>query len=104
MDIVFLEMCLENNIIPKFLNFCVRNLHLKTTCAHYSCQMKLLREETSVKKYKVKTFEKDFILLKRKLREILGTIDYTHLCSLFLNKNDSKLQHQQDIHSKNFLI
>ena len=62
--------------------------------------MKLLREEIFVQKSKVKTLEKDFIVLKRKSRETLGLIDYTHLCCLFLNKNDRKLKHQQDIHSK----
>ena len=62
--------------------------------------MKLLREKISVGKSKVKTLEKDFILLKRKLREILGIVDYTHICSSFLNKNDRKLKHQEDIHSK----
>ena len=36
--------------------------------------MKLLREEISVKKSKVKTSEKDFIVLKRKLKEALGMI------------------------------
>ena len=39
-------------------------------------------------------------MLKRKLRETLGIIDYTHICCLFLNKNDKKHKHQQDIHSK----
>ena len=62
--------------------------------------MKLLREEIFVKKSKVKTFEKDFIVLKRKSRETLGIIDYTHLCCLFFNKNDRKLKHQQDTNSK----
>ena len=62
--------------------------------------MKLLREEISVEKFKVKTFEKDFLVLKRKLRETLGIIDYTHLCCLVLNKSDRKLKHQQDIDSK----
>ena len=100
MDIVFLETCLENKIIPKFLNFRLSNLHLKTPRAYFSCQMKLLREEISVKKSNVKTFEKDFIVLKRKLRETLGIIDYTLICCLFLNKNDRRLRHQQDIHSK----
>ena len=100
LDIVFLETCLENKIIPKFLNFRISNLHLKTSYAYHSCQMMLLREEISVKKSKVKAFEKDFIVLKRKLRKILGIIDYTHICRLFLNKNDRKLKHQQDIHSK----
>ena len=66
LDVVFLETCLENKIIPKFLNFRVSSLHLKTSSAYHFCQMKLLREETSFKKSKVKAFEKDFIVLKRK--------------------------------------
>ena len=91
MDIVFLETCVENKIIAKFLNFCVSNLHLKTSRSYHSCQTKLLKEEISVEKSKVKTFEKDFILSKRKLIETLGIIDYTHICCLFLSKNDRKL-------------
>ena len=39
-------------------------------------------------------------MLKRKLREALGSVDYTHICFLFLNKKNRKLKHQQDIHSK----
>ena len=53
-----------------------------------------------MKKCKMKTFEKDFIVLKRKLRGTLGIIDHTHICCLFLNKNNRKLKNQQDIHSK----
>ena len=64
--------------------------------------MLLLREEISVKKSKVKAFEKDFIVLKSKLREALGIIHYTHICCLFFNKSDRKFKHQQDIHSKKF--
>ena len=48
----------------------------------------------------MKTLEKDFNPRKRKLRGTLGIIDYTHICCLFLNKNDKKLKNQQDIHSK----
>ena len=48
----------------------------------------------------MKTLENDFNTRKRKLRGILGIIDYTHVCCLFLNKNDKKLKNQQDIHSK----
>ena len=95
LDIVFLETCLENKIISKFLNFRVSNLHLKTSRAYHSCQMKLLREEISVKKSKVKTFKKDFIVLKRKSRETLRIIGL-NLYMLFLNKNDRKLKSQKN--------
>ena len=46
--------------------------------------------------------ENDFNTRKRKLREILGIIDYTHVCCLFLNKNDKKLKNQQNIKKKLF--
>ena len=95
LDIVFLETCLENKIIPKFLNFRVSNLHLKTSRAYHSCQMKLLREEISVKKSKVKAFKKDFIVLKRKSRETLRIIGLNPYM-LFLNKNDRKLKSQKN--------
>ena len=104
LDIVFLETCLENNIISKFLNFRVSNLHLKTSRAYYSCQLKLLKEDMSVKKSKVKTFEKDFIVLIRKLRETLGIMDCTHLCCLFLSKYDRKLNVNKISTLKSFLI
>ena len=94
LDIVFLETCLENKIIPKFLNFRVSNLHLKTSRAYHSCQMKLLREEISVKKSKVKAFKKDFVL-KRKSRETLRIIGLNPYM-LFLNKNDRKLKSQKN--------
>ena len=99
LDLLFLEACLENQVIPKFLNFRVNNLHLKTSCAYHACQLKLLREEISFKRSRMKSLEKDFNTRKRNLRGTLGIIDYTHVC-LFLNKNDRKLKNQQDIHSK----
>ena len=36
----------------------------------------------------MKSLEKDFNTRKRKLRGTLGIIDYTHVCSLVLNKNE----------------
>ena len=43
---------------------------------------------------------KDFNNRKRKLGGTLGIIDYAHVCCLFLNKNNKKLENQQDIYSK----
>ena len=100
LDLLFLEACLENQVIPKFLNFRVNNLHLKTSRAYHACQLKSLREEISFKRSRMKSLEKDFNTRKRNLRGTLGIIDYTHVCCLFLNKNDRKLKNQQDIHSK----
>ena len=38
--LLFLEACLENQVIPKFLNFRISNLHLKTSRAYHACQLK----------------------------------------------------------------
>ena len=59
-----------NEIIPKFSNFRVRNLHLKTSVTCHTCQMKLLREEKSVSKSKVKTSRKISSCLKEKLERL----------------------------------
>ena len=45
LELLFLEACLHNQMIPKFLIFCVNNLHFKTSCAYHACQVKLLREK-----------------------------------------------------------
>ena len=97
LDLLFLGTCLENHVIPKFLNFCVSNLHLKASRAYHVCQLKLLLEEISLKRSRVKTLEKDFNTRKKKLRGTLGIIDCTHVCCLFLNKNDKTLKNKQYI-------
>ena len=52
LDLTFLLSCLQNNIIPKFLNFRVSNSYLKSSRAYHACQIKLLKEEISLKKIK----------------------------------------------------
>ena len=59
LDLLFLEACLENQVIPKFLNFHVSNLHLKTSRAYHACQLKLLREEISFKRSRMKTLKNE---------------------------------------------
>ena len=65
LDLLFLGTSLENHVIPKFLNFRVSNLHLKTSRAYHVCQLKLLLEEISLKRSRVKTLEKDFNTRKK---------------------------------------
>ena len=65
LDLLFLEACLENEVIPKF-NFHVSNLHLKTSRAYHACQLKLPREEISFKQSRMKSLEKKKV--KRNIR------------------------------------
>ena len=100
LDLTFVIACLHNNIIPMFLNIRVSNSYLKSSRAYHACQIKLLKEEISLKKSRIRTLEKDFNNRKKQLRQALGIIDFTHVICLFLTKNDRKLAHHQNIHSK----
>ena len=88
LNLTFLIACLDNNTLPNFLNFRVCNSYLK--CPRVVCQIKLHKEEISIKKSRIRTFEEDFNSRKEKLKETLDIIDYTHLFCLFFTKNDGK--------------
>ena len=79
LDLTFLMACLHNNIIPKFLNFRVSDLFLKSSHAYHACQIKLFKEEISLKKSRIRTLEKDFNNRKQQLRQALGITDFTHV-------------------------
>ena len=75
LDLTFLIACLPSNIVPKFLNFCVSN-------SYHACQIKLLKEEISLKKSRIRTGIRYY---------------WFYSCYLFLTKNDRKLAHYQNI-------
>ena len=101
LELTFLVACLHNNIIAKFLNFRVGNSYLKSSRVYHVCQIKLIKEEISLKKSRIIILEKDFNNRKEKLRGTLGLIiDYAHVICLFQTQNDRKLSHHQNIHSK----
>ena len=58
LGLTFLIACLHNNIIPKFLNFGVSNSYLKSSHAYYACQIKLLKEEISLKNQELEHWRK----------------------------------------------
>ena len=49
LDIGFIEKCIQNNLIPKFVQFKVTNRNLRDSKAYKQCQRKLLRQELSEK-------------------------------------------------------
>ena len=103
LDLPFLVACLYTNITPKFLNFRVSNSYMKSSRAYHAYPIKLLKEEISFKKSRIRTLEKYFNNMKEKLRDTLGITDNIHVISLFLTQNDRKLAHHQNIHSKKLL-
>ena len=68
LDLLFLEACLENQVIPKCLNFQVSKLHLITSRAYHACQRKLLRDEISFKQSTTKVLKKYFNTRKKKVK------------------------------------
>ena len=101
LELTFLVACLHNNIIAKFFNFRVGNSYLKSSRVYHACQIKLIKEEISFKKSRIRILEKDFNNRKEKLGEMLGLIiDYTQVICLFQTQNDRKLAHHQNIHSR----
>ena len=59
---------------------------MKSSHAYHACQLKLLKEEISIKKVRIRTLG--------------GIIDYTRIICLFLTQHDKRLAHHQNIHSK----
>ena len=49
-DVEFLQICLDNNLTPKFVRFKVTNSALKSSKAYRDCQVKLLKQELANKK------------------------------------------------------
>ena len=50
LDVEFIQLCIENNLVPKFVQFKVPNSALRSSKAYRDCQTKLLKEELSNKR------------------------------------------------------
>ena len=59
LDIDFLNTCLKNNVMPKFVQFCVFKKDLRISTAYRHCQIKLLKQEISNKKRNLRTLRRD---------------------------------------------
>ena len=100
LDVEFLQICLDNNLIPKFVRFKVTNSALKSTKAYRDCQLKLLKQELSNKKSARRTTNLQLQKLKNELVRTMSLVDYSHIISLFLKSNDANLAKCQDVHKK----
>ena len=100
LDMEFLEICSENNLMPKFLNFKVTNTSLRDSKAYRDCQLKLLKQEIQSKKSQHRTKEKELKTLQNELVRTLSLVDYSHIISLFLKSNDDTLSKCKEIHKK----
>ena len=64
LDVEFLQICYDNKLMPKFLNFKVTNAGLRDSKTYRECQLKLLKQELANKKSHYKTASTEIKKLK----------------------------------------
>ena len=72
LDLQFLCKCVDNNVMPNFLNFRLANSHLKYSSTYRLCHLNLLREEIRQKKSALRSLQEEFSSLKVSLQMILS--------------------------------
>ena len=100
LDIDFLNACLKNNIIPKFVQFRVSNKDLRNSTACRQCQIKLFKQEISNKKRNLRTLGRDLTSVRNELSLKLSFIDLNHVCKLFLIGIDKAILKHKQIQNK----
>ena len=99
MESSFLNLCVENNVIPKFIQFRVTNKELWNFTAYKKCLNKLSQQEVINNKRRHRLPEKALKSVKDELLLSISLFDYNYVCNLFLVKNDKFLRSHQKIHS-----
>ena len=100
LDIEFLETCLKNGLMSKFLNFKVANSTLRSSKSYKEYQLKLLRQELFNKKSKCRSENNEFKVLRNEILSILSVVDFTHLITVFTNSNHEILRKVQETRKK----
>ena len=100
LDIEFLETCLKNSLMPKFLNLKVANSTLHSSKSYKDCQLKSLRKGISNKKSRGRSKNNEFKVLRNEIVSILSVVDFTHLTTVFTNSNDKILRKVQETRKK----
>ena len=88
----FLNLYVENKVIPKFIQFRVANKELWNSVAYRKYLNKLLQQEFINEKQRYRLLEKDLKSVKDEFLLSINLFDYDHVCNLFLVKNDKFLR------------
>ena len=70
LDLQFLNICEDHNVIREFLRFKVANATIRTSLTYKRCQKKLLREEIYNKKLLVSQLDRDSKLLYKNVKQL----------------------------------
>ena len=99
LDITFLRTCVENDVIPTFLNFKVSSSRLRGSRVYMECQKKLLCDEIAFKVVHLEKLNRDFKQLGDDLKSVISYFDLTHVINLSTKCNISaikKVEHIQN--------
>ena len=91
LDITFLEVCIEQDVMPTFVQFRTANKNLRKSESYSSCQRVLLRQELDNKKLKQTEDTRALETIRSELRDTMSSLDFLFITSLFLEKNRSML-------------
>ena len=59
LDLEFLNLCVENNVIPKFIQFCISKKEFRNFVAYRKCLNKFSQQEVIAKRGRYRLLEKD---------------------------------------------
>ena len=91
LDLQFLKICEDHNVIPKFLRFKVANSKLRSSSTYRPCQRKLLREKIYNKRHVVRKLDKESRSLCN-VKSNLNLIDFHHVLNISLISNEKELE------------
>ena len=92
LDISFLEVCAEKDVMPNFVSFRTANMTLRRSGSYINCQRLLLKEELGNKNAKLVENTQNLHSLKVELLNLLSMLDFLYITSLFLDKNYKALK------------
>lgn len=99
LDIEFLNSCLQDGLIPKFLRF--RMANRRTRPYNYTKYQKLmLQDELTVKQSSLSSVKSQLLSTKCTLNTIFSYLDFSHVCTVFLCGNDNRLNNIQVTHDR----
>ena len=90
LDLQFLKICEDHNVIPKFLRFKVVYSNLRFSSTYRQCQRKLLWEEIYNKRLVVSKLDKESKSLYNNAKSNLNLIDFHHVLNISLISNEKE--------------
>ena len=79
LDIDFLENCLKNDVIPKFLYFKLANNRLRSSKTYREIQLKLLRSEINYHKTELRNVNCELSIITLQFKQTLPWYDYLYV-------------------------